>query len=38
MTEVLFVEVLRSWIKSLGPAKVGGSVQLQIGTSARRFS
>jgi hypothetical protein len=38
MTKVLFVEALSSWVKSLVLAKVGGSAQLRIGTSARRFS
>jgi len=32
MAEVLFVEVLRSWINPLVPAKVGGSAQSRIGT------
>jgi hypothetical protein len=38
ITEVLFVEVLRSWIKSLGHGEGGWSVQLRTRTSARRFS
>jgi hypothetical protein len=38
LTEVLFVEVLRSWIKSLVPAKAGGSGRWRTRTSDRRFS
>ena len=38
LTEVLFVEVLRSWIKSLGPEKAGGWGRWRTRTSDRRFS
>ena len=38
MTEVLFVEVLRSWAKSSALAKAAGWVQWQTPRSARRFN